>query len=159
MNKYTYPALLIVLTLSCSVNRPTSKKRSEQASAAATRPVPQDIYASLSLPGENVRTKTGVYTLENGGKSLFTRLWFFDHAQETIDIQYYSFSKNVTGIIACEYVVRAADRGVKVRILMDDAASRMSTNEMKVLDSHDNIEIRVYNAGLRLGRLDKRLRK
>lgn len=118
-----------------------------------------NIFKDLSLTGENVKTKTGIYTLEKGGQSLTARLWLFDHAQKSIDIQYYSFAKDVTGLIASDHVVRAAERGVKVRVLVDDAASRMYSYEIQMLDSHDNIEVRVYNAGLRLGRLDRRIKK
>lgn len=118
-----------------------------------------DIYQALYLSNEQLKINTGVYSLEKGGESLFTRLWFFKNAQQSIDIQYYSFAKDATGAIAADYVVKAADRGVKVRILIDDAASRMYSHEIQLLDSHDNIEIRIYNAGLLLGRLDRRLKK
>jgi putative cardiolipin synthase len=116
------------------------------------------IYAELKLPANDLEVKSGIYTLENGGKSLAARLWLMEHAQKSIDIQYYSFARNVTGLIACQYVVSAADRGVKVRILVDDVAGRMNSYELKVLDAHPNIEIRVYNAGIKIGRIDKRLK-
>jgi putative cardiolipin synthase len=115
------------------------------------------ILRELSISPENVRTRSGIYTLENGGLSLVSRLWLFSHAKKSIDIQYYSFAKDVTGRLACDYLIRAADNGVMVRILIDDAASRMRSYEIKLLDSHKNIEIRVYNAGLMLGRLDRRI--
>ncbi|MDF2438637.1 MAG: ymdC [Bacteroidota bacterium] len=118
-----------------------------------------DIDQSLSLSTENLRSKTGIYTLENGGKSLASRLWLFDNAEKTIDIQYYSFAKDKTGLIASDRIVLAADRGVKVRILIDDAASRMYSYEIQLLNTHENIDIRIYNAGLMLGRLDRRLKK
>ncbi|MES2681113.1 MAG: phospholipase D family protein [Bacteroidota bacterium] len=117
------------------------------------------IFLALKLSAKELKTKTGVYTLENGGKSLAARLWLIDHAVKSLDIQYYSVARNVTGVITCEHIVRAADRGVKVRLLVDDAASRMNAYEVRVLDKHENIEIRVYNAGLKVGRIDKRLTK
>lgn len=113
----------------------------------------------LNLPAEKMKKKTGIYLLEKGGESLLARLWFFEHAQRSIDIQYYSFYNDVTGSIASDHLVRAADRGVKIRILIDDAASRMNSHEIRLLDSHDHIEIRVYNAGLKLGKVDRRLRR
>jgi cardiolipin synthase C len=116
-----------------------------------------NIRDALDLRSHDLNSKTGAYLLENGGESFIARLWYFDHAQKTIDIQYYSFAKDVTGLIACASLLRAADRGVKIRILIDDAATLMNTSEVKLLDSHDNIEIKIYNAGLRLGRFDKRL--
>jgi phosphatidylserine/phosphatidylglycerophosphate/cardiolipin synthase-like enzyme len=118
-----------------------------------------DIRTQLNFSKENLKNKTGIYTLESGGKSLASRIWLFDNAQKTIDIQYYSFAKDKTGLTASDRIVLAADRGVKVRILIDDAASRMYSYEIQLLNTHENIDIRIYNAGLMLGRLDRRLEK
>jgi cardiolipin synthase C len=117
------------------------------------------IFNELKLNAQDMKTGSGVFSLECGGKSLAARLWLFEKARRSIDIQYYSFARNITGLIACQYLVSAADRGVKVRLLIDEASSRMNEYEVKVLDAHENIEIRVYNAGLKVGRADKRLKK
>jgi cardiolipin synthase C len=117
------------------------------------------IYSLLNLPSHDLKKKTGVYTLEVGGESLATRLWLIANSKRSLDIQYYSFARNITGILFCTYLVNAADRGVKVRLLVDEAANRMNAYEIKVLDAHENIEIRVYNAGLKLGRADRKLKQ
>jgi len=67
-----------------------------------------------------METKTGVFVLEEGGGSLITRAWLSEYAEHSIDIQYFIFSLDNVGLIALDYIVRAADRGVKVRILVDD---------------------------------------
>jgi phosphatidylserine/phosphatidylglycerophosphate/cardiolipin synthase-like enzyme len=118
-----------------------------------------EIVKQLSFSPDKLNSHTAVYSLENGGKSLLARLWLIEHAQKSIDIQYFSFAKDVTGLIVNDYIVRAAERGVKVRILLDDAASKMYSHQVRLLDSHENIEIHVYNAGVKLGRLDKRVPK
>jgi phosphatidylserine/phosphatidylglycerophosphate/cardiolipin synthase-like enzyme len=156
MHKYLFTILAIALLFSCSSRRASRKS---QQPLTATSPESSNIYKSLSLSKESTETKTGIYTLENGGESLITRLWFFEHARKSIDIQYYSFSKAGTGLIATDYIVRAADRGVKVRLLIDDGAARMRSDEIQLLESHDNIEIRIYNAGVKLGRPDRKARK
>jgi putative cardiolipin synthase len=61
-----------------------------------------------------------VYVLEDGGGSLVARAWLAEYAEKTIDIQYFIFSPDNVGLIASDYLVRAADRGVKVRLLVDD---------------------------------------
>ncbi|MCW3071287.1 MAG: phospholipase family protein [Bacteroidetes bacterium] len=157
INSLSFPLTILstLLSISCSFQGARSYKQSPEYLIND----PGGISKSLSLSKENLETKTGIYTLENGGQSLASRLWFIDHSQKTIDIQYYSFAKDVTGTIAWDHIVRAADRGVKVRLLIDDAASRMRSHEIRLLDSHENIEIRVYNAGLMLGRLDRRIKK
>lgn len=97
-------------------------------------------------------TKTGVYVLEDGGGSLVTRAWLCENAEKTIDIQYFIFSTDNVGLIACDYLVRAADRGVKVRIIVDDIMVEAGVHEILTMDSHENIEIKVYNTGVNLGK-------
>lgn len=96
--------------------------------------------------------KTGVYVLEDGGGSMVARAWLSEHAEKTIDIQYFIFSTDNVGLIACDYLVRAADRGVKVRILVDDIMVEAGTHEILTLDSHENIDIRIYNPGSNVGK-------
>jgi cardiolipin synthase C len=119
---------------------------------------PSSIYRSLQLDYSRSESATGVLSLESGGQSLVTRLWLFEHAEKSIDIQYFSFARNITGLIACDYIVRAADKGLKVRLLIDEAAGRMNAREIKILDLHENIEVKVYNPGFKLGRLDKKIK-
>jgi cardiolipin synthase C len=113
---------------------------------------------SVSLSGELkdfdqlMETKTGVYVLEDGGGSLVTRAWLTEYAEETIDIQYFIFSTDNVGLIAIDYLVRAADRGVKVRILIDDIMVDAGVNDILTLNSHKNITIKIYNPGVNLGK-------
>lgn len=101
---------------------------------------------------ELLKTKTGVYVLEDGGGAMVTRAWLTEYAEETIDIQYFIFSMDNVGLIACDYLVRAADRGVKVRLLVDDIMVDADVQDILTLDSHDNITIKVYNPGVNLGK-------
>lgn len=153
-----HKVILLSAFLSCSFQIATYRGQHAMPPVNPS-PDPASISEALSLSEKNMKTKTGIYTLENGGKSLLARLWFFDHAKKTIDLQYYSFAKDVTGLVASDHIVRAADKGVKVRILVDDAATKMYSHEVQMLDAHKNIEVKVYNAGLLLGRLDRRLGK
>lgn len=101
---------------------------------------------------DSMRTKTGIYVLEDGDGAMVTRAWLAEHAEKTIDIQYFIFSVDNVGLIACDYLVRAADRGVKVRILVDDIMVEAGIHEILTMDSHENIEIKVYNPGVNLGK-------
>ena len=101
---------------------------------------------------ERMKTQTGVYVLEDGGGSLVTRAWLTEYAEKSIDIQYFIFSTDNVGLIACDYLVRAADRGVKVRIIVDDILVDAEISDILRLDSHENIEIKIYNPGVNLGK-------
>jgi phosphatidylserine/phosphatidylglycerophosphate/cardiolipin synthase-like enzyme len=152
MTRYLHFILPVLIFVSCA----SKKGKYYQAKSAIPK---ETIQQSLSLLEDLFKTKTAVYTLENGGKSLAARLWLIENAQKSIDLQYFSFAKDITGLIACDEIIRAADRGVKVRIIIDDAASKMYSHEVKLLESHENIDIRVYNAGVMLGRPDRRAGK
>lgn len=99
-----------------------------------------------------METKTGVYVLEDGGGAMVTRAWLTEYAEKTIDIQYFIFAMDNVGLIACDYLVRAADRGVKVRLLIDDIMVDADVQDILTLNSHENISIKVYNPGVNLGK-------
>lgn len=96
--------------------------------------------------------KTGVYVLEDGAESMVARAWLTEHAEKSIDIQYFIFSMDNVGLIACDYLVRAADRGVKIRILIDDIMVDADEEDLLVFASHENISLKIYNPGVNLGK-------
>jgi len=106
----------------------------------------------LAPVAQLMENKTGVCVLEDGGGSMVTRAWLSEYAEKTIDIQYFIFSTDNVGLIACDYLVRAADRGVKVRILVDDILVDAGTHEILTMDSHENISIKIYNPGINIGK-------
>lgn len=96
--------------------------------------------------------KTGAYVLEDGSGSMLLRAWLTQHAEKSIDIQYFIFSTDNIGLIACDYLVRAADRGVKVRMIVDDILIDAGFDDILVLGSHENIDIKIYNPGINVGK-------
>ena len=88
---------------------------------------------------------TWAYVLEEGEEAIFTRAWLSEHSAHSIDIQYFIFSMDNVGIIALDYLLRAADRGVQVRMLVDDIMLDVAVEDVAALSAHPGIEIRVYN--------------
>ncbi|MDB4533235.1 phospholipase D family protein [Vicingaceae bacterium] len=101
---------------------------------------------------ELIRTKTGVYVLEDGSGSMLARAWLSEYSEKTIDIQYFIFSTDNVGLIACDYLVRAADRGVKIRIIVDDIMVDANIEDIITFNSHKNISVKIYNPGVNLGK-------
>ena len=66
-------------------------------------------------------------------------------AEKSLDIQYYIWADDTTGWILANRVKKAADRGVRVRILVDDINLSGRDNAVASLDAHPNIEIRIFN--------------
>jgi phosphatidylserine/phosphatidylglycerophosphate/cardiolipin synthase-like enzyme len=96
--------------------------------------------------------RTGVYVLEDGGGAMIARAWLSEYAEHTIDVQYFIFSADNVGLIAADYLVRAADRGVRVRVLVDDLLVEADADALLALDSHPNLEIRIYNPTINIGK-------
>lgn len=102
--------------------------------------------------------KSGVYVLDTGTEALLARAWLADHAKESIEVQYYIWSTDNIGILAAEALLRAADRGVRVRVIVDDLMMDAPDKSLLALDRHPNIEIRIYNPQTSVGvPLPKRL--
>lgn len=111
-----------------------------------------DIATELRFMDTISPDMTGVYVLEEGDISMIARAWLTDHATSTIDIQYFIFSVDNVGLIACDYLVRAADRGVKIRILVDDIMVDAEERDIMVMDAHENIEIKIFNPNINIGK-------
>jgi putative cardiolipin synthase len=110
------------------------------------------LTAELAGVADLMKDKTGIVVLEDGSGSMVARAWLTEYAEKSIDIQYFIFSTDNVGLIACDYLVRAADRGVKIRILVDDIMVDATVEDVLILDSHENIDIKIYNPGVNLGK-------
>jgi len=97
-------------------------------------------------------TKTGVYLLEQGEEAMVSRAWLCEQAKEAIDVQYFIFANDNIGLIGSDLLLRAADRGVKVRMLVDDIMVDATPEELLALASHANIEIKIYNPTANTGK-------
>lgn len=89
--------------------------------------------------------QSGVYVLDKGEEALLARAWLADHAKKTIEVQYFIWSTDNIGILASETLLRAADRGVKVRVIVDDLLIDAPDKSLLALAKHPNIDIRIYN--------------
>jgi putative cardiolipin synthase len=66
-------------------------------------------------------------------------------AERSLDVQYYIWSADVTGFLLLEELWNAAERGVRVRMLLDDHGTEGMDSVLAVIDAHPNIEVRIYN--------------
>lgn len=95
------------------------------------------------------------YVLEHGEQAIFSRAWLTEHSARTVDIQYFIFSMDNVGLIALDYLIQAADRGVQIRMLVDDIMLDVALADIALLNAHPNITIRVYNPTEGKGPLQK----
>lgn len=88
---------------------------------------------------------SGFYMLDRGVDALSARLQLIDMTRTSLDLQYYIYSNDVTGGLIAERILAAADRGVRVRILLDDVGNGLSDETAATLDRHINIQLRLFN--------------
>ncbi len=83
--------------------------------------------------------------LESGRAALAARLALAERAKKSLDLQYYLFHADTSGRLLVDALLRAADRGARVRVLLDDVDTGESERAIIALDTHRNIQIRLYN--------------
>ncbi len=95
--------------------------------------------------------ETGIYVLDTGESALVARAWLADHARQSIEVQYFIWSSDNVGILATEALLRAAERGVKVRVIVDDLLIDASDKTLLALALHPKVDIRIYNPKHQVG--------
>ena len=150
-----------LLITACSFAQPSALKINTQnntntisteSCAALNQPDSKPLSEHLAPFSQKMENSTGVYVLEEGIESLLSRGWLTHKAEKTIDIQYFIFSADNIGLIAADYLIQAADRGVKVRLLVDDLMVDAEGDELLKLDAHKNLSIKIYNPLANIGK-------
>ncbi len=95
--------------------------------------------------------QTGVYVLEKGEEALLSRAWLADHATTSINVQYFIWSSDNIGTLAAENLLRAAERGVVVRVLVDDLMVDAPDQFLLALAAHPKVAIKIYNPQHKVG--------
>ncbi|MHA3984056.1 phospholipase D-like domain-containing protein [Acinetobacter venetianus] len=88
---------------------------------------------------------TGYHVLYEPLEALAARLRLIDKAEKTLDLQYYIWDNDKVGALALHALIGAADRGVKVRLLIDDNNAKHTEGIFLALAQHPNIEVKLFN--------------
>ena len=91
--------------------------------------------------------QTGLLLLTNNHEALKWRLALVDHATRSIDVQYFIWQADAVGSLLFDRLVRAADRGVRVRILVDDLVLAAKDRNIAAISKHPNLDIKLFNPG------------
>ena len=117
--------------------RPASHAFTDTQDTALARSVAPLLQAH---PGQD-----GFILLENGLDAFVARAALAEYAGRSIDVQYYLYHNDEVGSLFTALLLQAADRGVRVRILVDDIDMGDRDDAIIALDDHPNIEIRLFN--------------
>jgi putative cardiolipin synthase len=114
-----------------------------------------DDGAIARLVGDlGARHGSAVQPLREGRTAFAARLMLIERAECSIDIQCYIWHRDLTGVLTLDRLRAAAERGVSVRLLLDDNGISGLDAILAELNAHPNIAVRLYNPfGLRWPRL------
>ncbi|TAK84620.1 MAG: phospholipase D family protein [Betaproteobacteria bacterium] len=116
-------------------------------------PHPEETTLGRSF-GEQLRTsggESGFHLLVSGLEAFSIRAALAESAERTLDLQYYILSEDTTTQLLLYRVLRAAERGVRVRLLIDDLYAVGRDFDLATFSAHPNIEVRVFNPFLSRG--------
>ena len=104
-------------------------------------------WASLVEPevAKHPSEQSGFYPMDDGVDALAARLLLAERAEKSIDLQYYLIKNDIVGRVLVYRLLQAADRGVRVRLLVDDMFTSGYDVGLAALHSHPNFEIRIFN--------------
>ncbi len=88
---------------------------------------------------------SGFALIRQGRYAFASRIGFTRLAERTLDVQYYIWAADTTGRLLALKLHEAAERGVRVRVLVDDNNLQGRDEAVLALDAHPNIEVRVFN--------------
>lgn len=140
---WKYLLILVVLLNSACTSLPEIAQRESSMAFSAS---PETSLGRLfSAYIREHPTLSGVQVLDTGREALQMRLALLEMAEQAIDLQYYIWNSDYSGQLLVERLLDAADRGVRVRLLLDDFNVNERDAPLVAMDAHTNIEVRVYN--------------
>lgn len=137
--------LAVTLTLGgCALSPPESRSKSQvlTPAQAAETSLGRAVQSRLDDRPEGV---SGVYPLEDSLDAFTARAMLAEGAEKTLDVQYYIWADDTTGRLLLKTLHEAAERGVRVRLLLDDNGIAGLDETLAALDEHANIDVRLFN--------------
>lgn len=138
-------ALVILFLYGCTTLPPIPP----QPVASSLPPAPSGIIADLSMrvSGQLYANDSAYLLLSRNDDALNWRLALVDHATTSIDAQYFIWENDETGTLLFDRLLKAADRGVRVRLLVDDIWFAPNDRIIAAISNHPNFDIRIFNPG------------
>ena len=136
-------AVIFVICLGACASLPTNTDRIESHAYEDTWETA--LGRSFDCRSQGHVGESAFYLLGNGLDAFVARARLASVAERSIDTQYYMIHKDVVGSLFIDSLYKAAERGVRVRLLVDDIDQGGRDIGAAILDSHPNIEVRIFN--------------
>lgn len=142
------PALLAALGLTsllagCSL--PPMPERTPSQAISTEASAQTQLGQALAPLQQQHPNLTGIYPLADAYAAYAARALLARAAQRTLDVQYYIWRNDTTGHLLLDELLRAADRGVRVRLLLDDGGTSGMDALLAAIDQHPQLEVRLFN--------------
>lgn len=148
-------AILAAFLLSCGCSSVTYsvKNISPQSADKIRAELKTDIFLPKNTPIFSVykdiisehSNKNAVMLIADGTQALAARAALIRMARHSIDIQTYIYDSDTFSDILTLELKKAADRGVKVRVLIDDQGLKKDSSAITALNNHPNVRIKIFN--------------
>lgn len=127
---------------------------------ASTKDIPKELLLDKILPEpfnpletsigrvylDELRVnQSGAMIIKDGSYALLHRASLVHMAQKTIDIQTYIYKNDIASRVLMYEILEAANRGVKIRVLIDDNGLDSDFSDVIALDNHPNISVKIFN--------------
>lgn len=137
------PALLCGLLGGCAL--PPLEPRSESQAYSQEETAETTLGKALVNERKANQGLSGVLTLTDARDAFAARMLMVEAAERSLDVQYYIWRDDITGTLLLDALLRAAERGVRVRLLLDDNGIPGLDHKLALLNSHPGIEVRLFN--------------
>lgn len=149
------PVIMAALFLASSFTGCAGVRRdvTRQPSVAWQQPEETAIGREVDLQLAGRDGHSGFHLIHSGLEALNIRAGLAENSQRTLDLQYFIVREDVTSQLLLYRVLRAANRGVRVRLLIDDMSAAGRDFDLAAFSAHPNIEVRLFNPFLQRGPL------
>ena len=139
--------ILLLVFLSISTRLPDNNERKESMVITDTEATKLgEAYTAILKEHSGL---SGVHLLSKGLDAFVGRAVLAREAEKSIDVQYYMFHQDTVGRLLINELLDAADRGVRIRLLVDDMYGEEADDVWLTLDSHPSFEVRLFNPFVR----------
>jgi len=148
LQRISVTLLLLTILTGCAslpeeIEHPTEPLLTQPVSSLST--LVDSHRPEQTRPEQDHAGMSAVLLLDSGWDALAQRLALVETAEHSIDIQYYIWNSDASGSYLASRLLAAADRGVKVRVMLDDINLNEREDLLATLDRHPQIEIRIFN--------------
>jgi putative cardiolipin synthase len=146
--RYRVWGLIMATIFSCFLSGcalPSLADRSTSTALSKEEGLQTSLGKTLSPIANQYPEQSGILMLSDAVDAFAARVMLARVAEKTLDIQYYIWRNDITGTLLLQAIHQAADRGVRVRLLVDDNGVDGMDDLFSILDTHPNIEVRLYN--------------